>query len=300
MLSSASLPILVPEFLSIESMFKATPATEGAARFIYMEASNESRDLQNERVLAKALEASAGYYLKFGNIDVDHLSLLGKPNPKKGYPGIPNPEQYEIGRPVQVRVDGARTFVKAQLYEGASPSAAQANLVWESLTTLNPPARWYPSVGGVPTQTDVEIDPSSGDKLAVIKAVRWTNIGLSRTPVNPDLPTAQAVPFGVLAKALTAGGNLLVKALTAGYGTDSAGLDGGAALRKQSLDGTQHNYFDFRERVSKAIREKAITNPGAASIMAWCRQEFGASQDEAAEYVERFMRDLSRAKRSMK
>ena len=139
MVLDAELLAEVPEFLSIESMFKALPAEEAGRRFIYFEASNEKVDQQNESVLAKALEESADHYLKFGNCDVDHLTMLGKPNPARGWAGIPCPEQYEIGRPVAVRIEGKRTFVKAELYQGSGELARQANIVWEAMTDLNPP-----------------------------------------------------------------------------------------------------------------------------------------------------------------
>lgn len=305
MLSDAEALALVPEFMSIELMLKATPSTEGDKRYIYMEASSEDRDLQQEKVLAKALAASADYYTKFGNIDIDHYTLLGKPNPRTGYPGIPKPELYEIGRPVKVCVDGSRTFVKAELYSGDGETAANANMVWASMTQQKPPMRWYPSVGGVPLAKSISVDPATGERCAVIEQVRWTNIGMSRTPVNPNLPVAQTVPFGVLAKSMTAGGFLL-KGLTAGYGTDAAALTGGAAMRKQSLDGAAGGrghpvvtYLQLRERLAGALRGGEVgPNPNAAGMTAWCAHEFGLSQDEAAECVQRFMRDLS-TKRSM-
>ena len=293
MLSDAELLSGVPEFLSIESMLKATPSQEGDARFIYMEASNEARDLQNERVLAKALEESADYYLRYGNTDLEHYTLIGKPNPRKGWAGIPNPELYEIGRPVAVRVAGTRTFVKSQIYSGEGPTVENANMFWASLTSQNPPARWYPSVGGVPLAKSVQVDKSSGERIAVVEKVRWTNIGMSRTPVNPDLPVAQTVPVGALAKSLTAGG-FVIKGLEAGYGTDSATMAGGASLRKQSLDRTPKNYFDLRERLSGAVRSGKLGKQcNAEGMHAYCVKEFGLSHDEAAEHVERFMRDLS-------
>lgn len=293
MVSDADLLSGVPEFLSIEAMFKAIPAEESGQRFVYMEASNEARDLQNERVLAKALEDSADYYLKFGNLDLEHYSLIGKPNPKKGWAGIPNPELYEIGRPVAVRVDKGRTFVKAQVYTGEGPTTENANMFWASLTSQNPPARWYPSVGGVPLAKSVQVDKSSGERIAVVEKVRWTNIGMSRTPVNPDLPVAQTVPFDALAKSLAAGG-FVIKGLEAGYGTDSAQLAGGAALRKQSLDRVPKNYFDLRERLAGAVRTGKLGKKcNAEGMHAYCIKEFGLSHDEAAEHVERFMRDLS-------
>lgn len=293
MLSDEAILSGVPEFLSIESMFKATPAEEAGQRFVYMEASNEARDLQNERVLAKALEESASYYLKFGNLDIDHYTLIGKPNPKKGWAGIPNPELYEIGRPVAARVDGGRTFVKAQVYSGDGPTVENANMFWLSLTAQNPPARWYPSVGGIPLAKSVQVDQKSGERIAVVEKVRWTNIGMSRAPVNADLPVAQTVPFGALAKSLSAGG-FVIKGLEVGYGTDSATLAGGSSLRKQSLDRGLKNYFDLRERLAGAVRSGKLGKQcNAEGMHTYCIKEFGLSHDEAAEHVERFMRDLS-------
>lgn len=282
----------VPDFLSIESMFKATPRQEGADRFIYFEASNEKLDQQGETVLAKALAESTDHYLKFGNVDLDHYSLLGKPNPAKGWAGLPNPEQYEVGRPVQVRIDGSRTFVKAQLYAGDSDLARNANMVWDSMTKLNPPARWYPSVGGAVLSKSLRLDPKTGAKTGVVDKVRWTNVALSRTPVNQHLPSAQVMPFGALVKCWTGAGFDLSKAITAGYGTDSAGLVGGAALRKQSLDRRVRNYFDFREAMSDAIKSGRVSRINSEGLSSFAVKEFGFSHDEAAEHVERFLRDV--------
>jgi hypothetical protein len=39
--------------------------------------SSTAGDAQNEKVLQTALAASAAHFLAFGNIDIDHLSLLG-------------------------------------------------------------------------------------------------------------------------------------------------------------------------------------------------------------------------------
>lgn len=277
-------------------MFKAQPAQEGGKRFIYFEASNEKVDQQGESVLAKALEASSEHYLKFGNLDLDHYSLIGKPNPSRGYPGIPNPEQYEIGRPVAVRIDGKRTFVKAELYQGDGDLARNANMVWESMTDLNPPARWYPSVGGAVLEKSIRIDPETKNKVAVVEKVRWTNVALSRTPVNQHIPNATTVPFGVLAKSMN--GFVIAKSLTTGYATDSAGMSGGQALAKQSLDGAESarrgNYFDIRESLAAkaAASDPSGKKVNAKSLMDHCVKEHGMSHDEAAEHVERFMRDV--------
>ncbi len=283
----------IPDFLQIESMFKAIPAEEGRERFIYFEASNEKLDQQNERVMAKALEDSAAHYLKFGNVDLDHYSLLGKPNPAKGWVGLPNHELYEIGRPVDVRIEGKRTFVKSHLFQGASDLATNANMVWDSMTKIDPPKQWYPSVGGSVLAKSIQIDPETKNKIGVVEKVRWTNVALSRTPVNQNLPNAMTVPFGALAKCWGAQGLDFAKALEAGYGTNVANLTGGAALGMQSLDRKPANYFDFRDRLAGDLRGKSLgKNPGARDIVKHCAQNFGLSLDEAAEYTERFMRDL--------
>ncbi len=298
MLTDDQLLAEVPDFLSIESMFKALPAEEAGRRFIYFEASNEGVDQQGEVVLAKALEASADHFLKFGNIDIDHYTLIGRPNPAKGFPGLPDFESYEIGRPVAARIESKRTFVKAELYQGSTPQAAKANEVWESMTSLTPPKRWYPSVGGAVLAKSVRIDPDTKDKVAVVEKVRWTNVGMSRTPVNQHLPHASTIPFGALAKSWTGSGFAFGKALTAGYGTDSAGMTGGRALARQSLDRRVHNYFDFRETLAKAIKTGRVRPVNTQSMMTYCVKEQGMSQDEAAEHVERFTRDISTNLRS--
>lgn len=277
----------IPDFLSISQMFKATPAQEGGERFVYLEASNEALDQQNEVVLAKALSDSSDYFLKFGNLDLDHYSQIG------ARLGIPNPELYEIGRPIDVRVKNGQTFVKGQIYKGAGPVAEKANQFWSSLTEISPPMRWYPSVAGKVLDRGVDLDAKTGLRKAVIKAVRWGNIGFSKSPVNSQLPTVSTVPFGALCKSFGPGGFDFAKALEAGYGTDSASLSGGAALRAQSLQGSPHSYFDFRERMSKSMLDgKCGKNPGARELVAHATKEFGLPEDEAAEHVERFMRDI--------
>jgi hypothetical protein len=276
----------IPDYLFVSDLLKAMPATEGNDRFVYLEASNEALDQQGEVVLAKALKESADYYLRFGNLDIDHFTQIG------AKAGIPNYEQYEIGRPVEVKVDGTRTFVKGQIYQGEGPVAEKANSFWDSLTKLSPPQRWYPSVGGQILEKGVEFDPETKSRKAIIRKVRWSNIGFSKTPVNANLPTVETVPFGALAKSWGAAGLDLRKALTAGYGTDSASLTGGAALRQQSLQGVL-NYHDFRNRLAEAMRAgQAGNNPGARALVDVAQKRFGLSVDQAAEWVERFMSDI--------
>lgn len=289
-----------PDFLSIGGLLKATPSVEGGRRFLFMEASNEGVDQTNEVVLAKALADQAGFYKNYGNLDIDHYTVIG------AKAGIPDYLTYEIGKPVDVAQRGGATFVKAELFAGSGPMAEKANMVWDSIYKLKPAQRWYPSVGGAVLSKSLAIDPATGDKRTLITKVRWTNIGLSKTPANQHVPETSLVPLGVFAKSLTASGAVdwtLTKMLSAGYGADSATLEGGAAMRKQSLDGARNSrsagrdsitYFDFRERMARALRSGDCgSKPDSESIMRHAVHTFGLPEDEAAEHVERFVRDLS-------
>lgn len=278
----------VPDQLVITTMLKAHVAEENGHRFVYVEASNEALDAQNEVVMCKALEESADYFKRYGNLDLDHYTQIGARS------GVPDYELYEIGRPVDVRIDGRKTFVKGQIYEGEGPVAAKANYFWQSLTQLRPPKRWYPSVGGSVLGKSIEIDPQTKTKRAFVNRVRWTNLGFSLTPVNQAVPPAQVVPFGVLAKCWGAAGLDYSKALEAGYGTDSGQLTGAGALRRQDLHGSPLSYFDFRERIAEQVRKKRIANPTGAAIHKHATSHLGLDDDQAAEWTERFMHDLAR------
>lgn len=274
----------IPDFLSFDLMLKATPSAEGGRRFIYFEASNEGVDQQGERVLAKALGDSSDFFLKFGNIDIDHYTILG---PKLG---MKDAMTYEIGRPVAVDIKGEKTFVKAELYQGEGPLAEQANMVWESMTSLNPPARWYPSVGGAVLAKSMQIDPETHNKVAVIDKVRWSNVGLSRTPVNQHLPCATAAPIGTFAKSLN---GFIVKALEASYSTDVSTLTGGGALGMQSLDtGSPYSYHDFRERMADALSQSLVGSQTEHGLIAYAVSHFSMPPEAAAEWVSRFLGDL--------
>jgi len=285
--SDAALLRAVPDYLCITQMLKATPKIEGGERYIYIEASNEAVDQQGEVVLAKALSDSSDFFLKYGNLDIDHYTMIG---PKLG---IPNSNLYEIGRPVEVRSSAGKTFVKGHIVSGTGPAAEQANSFWSGLVDVQPPQRWYPSVGGSVMAKSVEFDPDTKKKRVVITETRWSNIGFSRTPVNSNVPTVSTVAFGALLKSWGAGGIDIAKALTAGYGTDSASLSGGSALREQSLHGSLVSYQTYRDDLARGIRDKrAGPNPGASDLVNFSAREFGLSEDEASELVERFLRDL--------
>lgn len=281
-----------PDYLSLGALLKATPRMEGGERICYLEASNEGLDQQSEIVAAKALADSAGYFQRYGNIDIDHITMVG------AKAGIPDYSLYEIGQPMDVAQRSGITFVKARIYSGQGPAAERANYFWSSITDIDPPARWYPSVGGAVLEKAIEIDPTTKLRKAIVKRVRWSNIGMSKTPVNQYVSSVATVPIGAFAKSMTASGGFdiaFAKTLSAGYGTDSAELTGGSALRKQSLDHGVHAYHQVKEMLAKLIRsgKGEINTPSAHEKMAgYLAKTLGLSADESAEYVERFMRDL--------
>ena len=288
---------MMNEFIALTGLLKATPKVEGGERFIFMEASNESLDASGERVLAKALQASAVEYQRFGNVDIDHISIIG------AKAGIPDYLLYEIGQPVEVKIDGRHSFVKARLYQGETRMASKANEVWESMTLLSPPARWYPSVGGSILNRETTIDPDLKKAVRLVTQVRWTNVALSRTPVNQNLPTASSIPFGIFAKCWDEGESAvdLIKAgaMVAGQTYNIQNQSGGQAIRKQSLDRkTQHlaSYWDYRTRMSKAIKDHRVTVKGGdpTSLVNYTSDEYGLSPDDATRYVERYLGDLKR------
>ena len=177
-------------------LLKAQPSVEGGQRVLYMEASTEVRDLQDEKVLISALEASIPYFLKFGRIDLDHASVTGQ---IRGT--TVNPYAYEIGKPIDVRVDGKSIYVKAHVWSSKDKSnrwTEAADLFWDSLQT-NPPVPWFPSVAGdVFAEGPVSED---GRKVQEIRGLRWHSIGLSRTPVNPEISAVSTMPMRAFAKA---------------------------------------------------------------------------------------------------
>lgn len=276
----------VPELVCVEMMMKATPREEGGERFIYIQASDETTDAQGEKVMAKALQSSVTTFLKYGSLDLDHIVLMG---PRSG---LANYMEFEIGRPVDVGFEADRTFVKAKLYRGDTPLARNAEMVWDSITKLDPPARWYPSIGGAATQKSIRVDPLTKARVPVIEGVRWTNLALSRTPVNQSVPVASAMPIGVFAKSL--GGYVLQKGLEAGYGTDVATLEGGAALRQQSLDTHLHNYWGFSEVIAGDLR-KGACEPSEAAIVDHAARTYGIRRDKATAWASRFLTDLHEA-----
>lgn len=252
---------MTPEFLSLSGLFlKADPAEESGKRVLYMVASNEATDLQGEKVLAQSLQDSAAHFLKYGNLDLDHRTMLPPRAPGE------NPYLWEIGRPVDVQFRANDTLVKAELYQGESEVAKNANMVWDSLTKISPAARWFPSVGGQILDRGTTLDPQTGDKVAVVKKVRWTNIGLSRTPVNQDVPPITTVPVAQFCKSWTG----------SGWACQAA---------------VNQEYLGFRDELAKAISSGRV-GARISALRSYSEGQLGLPRSRAVEWVERFLRDL--------
>jgi len=265
------------DFLSLALMMKANPVEEGGQRLIFCEASNESVDAQGEQVMQKALMDSMEYMLARGNFDIDHYTMVGAKL------GIPDYLTYEIGRPTDIRFRDGKTLVKGIIYSGDGPAAEKANQFWSSLTQINPPARWFPSVGGSVQATEVAINPDTKSKARKITKVRWSNIGFSRQPVNQQVQTVQTVPMDVFAKSWAADG--FFKTLEAGYGTDSSTLTGAGAMREQSLNG----YEEYRDRIASLLSNGVIS---AKDLVTESKHRFGLSSEQARTWAQNFLTDL--------
>ncbi len=251
-------------------MLKATPHTEGGDRFIYLEASNEALNVKNEAILSKALEDSADYYLRYGNVDLDHFTQV---NPARGHH---DRYLFEIGQPVDVRVDGKRTFVKGQIFSGEGPAAEKANEFWESITSVNPAQSWYPNIGGQVLEKSERTNARTLAKQSMVTRIRWTNIGMSRSPTNSDAPVASTIPFGVLAKCWGASGLNMTKAISLNLKAEIA------------------DYWQFQDRLSADLL-KSSTPPSIDRIFDLATSRYGMNPDIAAEYTERLMFNIGRS-----
>lgn len=189
---------------------KAYPTVEQGQRILYMEASNEHRDFQGERIMASALEESIPYFLKFGRIDLDHASVTKEIRGQRV-----NPYAWEIGRPLDARVRDGAVWVKAGIFSSNDRSGAPnrfteaADIFWDSLHTT-PPVLWYPSIAGDVYQGgDRTVGGPEGETVEVTR-LRWHSVGLSRTPVNQSVQPVTTVPLRAFAKAFGSLGELKV------------------------------------------------------------------------------------------
>jgi hypothetical protein len=115
--------------------------------------------------------------------------------------------------------------------------------------------RWHPSVAGEVLERKTVVDPHTKQTRRIVTKAKWLNLGFSKQPQNLSLAGVSVQPIGAFAKAAAwalgerccdgddcdgdglCGFEKADGAITAGYGTDSATLTGGGALRRQSIQG---------------------------------------------------------------
>jgi len=243
---------------------------------IYIKASSEDIDQQDERVLMKALQDQTPFFLSNGIVDWDHFSKRDRANADK----------YIIGEPLEVGFEKASktTFVKAWLYEGIEKSEHVKKLLDAGSTRLGA------SIGGGIFQKAQAFDKAAGRKISTIMKARWDHIAITPTTQAVLLGTqVTKMPIGVFAKSLSrlicANGQCIwsdadeaqfVKALEAGAETDSAKISGGQAIQRQSLEGkirrvmARHKKGKIKtlKEWKKALDEESIDRSLHAPIIA--------------------------------
>ncbi len=164
--------------LPVTMLLKSDSSFEGE-RLVRMQVSSQEKDAENDVILQKALLNSANYYVNFGNVDIDHLTMVGY---KTKLPH--DPHWYEVGRPLEVNDLGdSKTEILWKCYRdprGIFDSEKNSyDFFWQSLF-LEPPAVWRASVGG-PVQSAK--DNVKGHRF-VVEEMRWENTAVTKLPIN--------------------------------------------------------------------------------------------------------------------
>lgn len=191
---------------------------ENGLRRVYVYASDETKDTDNEIVARSLLEKSVEYFLKNGHYDWNHQSFN---------PNSESPAKYILGYPEEVVfTKGNACYVRGVLYSGTK----LADDVW-SLLNADPPGRLRVSVGGV-IKKAVSVRDKKGRPVKKAVEGLWTHLAFAVGPVHQNT-NVSLVPFGAFVKSIY--NATLDKALEAGSGTDVATLTGGRALTMEQF-----------------------------------------------------------------
>lgn len=175
---------------------------------VYIEASNQEVDIQNDVTVMKALEDEAESFLRKGVISWDHLHKIEK-----------SPE-YIIGEPLDVKFkkETNSTWVKGKLYKSVKYGKSVLDLLESDCTRLGA------SIGGYIRKRQ----PLSKSVSAIVKVI-WDEIAVTYKPVNHTvLGNVSLIPIGAFQKALMAGS-----------GVNPANFTGGRAMTPESLQGAK-------------------------------------------------------------
>lgn len=212
---------------------------EGGKWVVYLEASNENLDQDNEITLSKALQEAADFYKTHGIISWDHGHR------------VHNDPAFIIGEPLDVafskREDGkSNTLIKGVLYK----ENKRAQGVWENIQSGA--QRLGSSVGGYILKKSKELDGSGK-----ISKVYWDDTAITYKPVNDTT-------YGMVSSLSFPE---FMKAMTAGEGVDAASFTGGRALSGEDLAGADsaqvlsiEQSIDLWNGVWKNIKNGSINN----------------------------------------
>jgi len=196
-------------------------AEENGKWIVYLQASNEGLDQEEEVILCKALKDASDYFMSHGVLSWDHQQKSQK-----------NPA-FIIGEPLDVAfTKNNETLVKGWLYQ----KNEIAKSVWDNIQSGA--KKLGASVGGG------ILRKSKQDDKGIISRVVWDELAITNAPVNDmTLGKVQVVPFREFAKALSAG-----------VGTDASSFSGGRALTAESLQGSEEGI----RTINKKKRRKTI------------------------------------------
>ncbi|MGP1520065.1 MAG: hypothetical protein ACTTIZ_00920 [Treponema sp.] len=222
--------------------------------FIFdVEASNENLDLEEQKVLQRALLDSKEYFLSNGFISKDHLhqKIVGEGDNKT----LIYDEDFIIGEPLEVYTKGTSTRVKGKLYKNNEYAQKFIKLLQEGSSRVKA------SVGGLlPIVKKVK---EGGKEIEKVISVLWNDLALTISPVNPTVSSAYIV------KSLNS--LEFVKALTAGHGTDSSKFTGGRAIIKENIESRQKENAELDERLiyflTKIIQGNIHTEKEAKELL---------------------------------
>lgn len=172
---------------------------EGGKWIVYLQASNEGLDQEEEVIMSKALREAKDYYLQHGVLSWDHK-----------HKALHDPK-YIIGEPMEVAFSKSNeTLVKGWLYQ----KNEIAKNLWGNIESGA--HKLGASVGGGILQK------SEGK----IEKVVWDETALTHKPVNDaTLGHVQLIPFEQFAKALMAGG-----------GVNASDFSGGRAMAPEDME----------------------------------------------------------------
>ena len=152
---------------------------------IYIQASNEDLDSDEEVVMMKALEDEAENYLKKGVISWDHQHKIEK-NPK-----------FIIGEPLDVKFTKANeTLVKGRLYKKNEYAQGVMAMLASDSTRLGA------SIGGAIIAKSNAMSPKVNRIVPVIQRIKWDETAVTYKPINNNTRgNCTYYPFTEFAKA---------------------------------------------------------------------------------------------------